>query len=178
MNANKLLVPIRFSRGSKGTLIFAARMAERFHKSLVLLHVVQRNVVEGQLGFSNEKSNIELIMKADEKLHEMAKQIGTQVPVEFVVEVGKPVEVILKKAACLGVEAIIICNHGCPRWLRWLHHNTALKVMRKSTCPIWLLCPGKGGNSASLYFADPYLSSESAIGTNRSKHGGLFDFAA
>jgi nucleotide-binding universal stress UspA family protein len=178
MNANKLLVPIRFSPGSKGSLIFAARMAERLHKSLVLLHVVQRDYAEAESDNTRAKPAIELITDAEQKLRGLVTQVGIKVPVEIAVEVGQPVEVILKKAVSLGVEAIILCTHGCSRWLRWLHHNTALKVLRKSTCPIWLLCPGRGGKSASLYFVDPCLASDSVFGAVRSKCGNLFDFAA
>jgi nucleotide-binding universal stress UspA family protein len=178
MNANKLLVPIRFSPGSKGSLIFAARMAERLHKSLVLLHVVQRDYAEAESDITRAKPAIELIADAEQKLKGLVTQVGIKVPVEIAVEVGQPVEVILKKAVSLGVEAIILCTHGCSRWLRWLHHNTALKVLRKANCPIWLLCPGRDGNSASLCFVDPCHSSESAFGAIRSKCGNLFDFAA
>ena len=65
--------------------------------------------------------------------------MGGQVTTEVLVCEGRPAEVIVETAKRLHADTIVMRTHGSRGWLKWLHRNTALKVMRQATCTIRLV---------------------------------------
>jgi nucleotide-binding universal stress UspA family protein len=156
MNVHRLLVPLSLSPGSKAALLVAARTAERLHASIVLLHVVQASEADAQPGVPPARIMSGLQLEAHEHLRELVAQAELHVPWEIIIEQGRTVNTILAAAERLGVGAIFMSAHTCPRWLRWLHRNTALQVLRQAPCPIWILSSSEEEKSAVLLVVDRF----------------------
>ena len=62
--------------------------------------------------------------------------MGDQVIAEVLVCEGRPADAIVETARRLQADTIVMSTHGRRGWLKWLHRNTALNVMRQALCTI------------------------------------------
>jgi nucleotide-binding universal stress UspA family protein len=105
----------------------------------VLLHVVQLNIAAEERGIQRTRLLQELCRNAEFQLQQLADCLGGQVTAEILVCEGRPAEAIVETARRLQADTIVTSTHGCRGWRKWLHCNTARKVMRQAPCTIRLV---------------------------------------
>ena len=131
-----ILVPLALSGSSHGALAIAKNLACESQAKLVLLHVVQLNIAGEERGIQRTRLLHELCRNAEFQLQQLADCLGDQVATEILVCEGRPAEAIVETARRLHADMIVMSMHGHRGWLKWLHRNTALNVMRQALCTI------------------------------------------
>jgi nucleotide-binding universal stress UspA family protein len=149
-----ILVPLTLSASSHAALAIAGNLARDSEARLVLLHVVQLNIAGEERGIQRTRLVEELCRNAECQLRELAGRTGDPETTEVLVCEGRPAEAIVETARRLQADTIVLCTHGYRGWLKWLHRNTALDVMRQAPCSIWLVAPGKGDAAVSVMMVD------------------------
>jgi nucleotide-binding universal stress UspA family protein len=152
--AQKVLVPVALSSRPPSGLAIARNLARERGAGLVLLHAIPLNIVGEERGIHRARLLEELHRDADLRLREIAGKLANPAGTETMVRAGKPADVILKSARELRASTIFLSTRPRSGWLRWLHRNTALKVMENAPCPVWLLATGKPGNPSALMILD------------------------
>ncbi|HVU38603.1 MAG TPA: universal stress protein [Opitutales bacterium] len=134
MHAKRILVPVTLSDGSLSSVILGARLAQELSATIVLFHVLP-------LGVPFRHGEVL------QRLHQLAAQASLPASVEYLIGEGSPAEEIIWQAKLLPADAIVMSTHACPRCLAWLHRQTAREVLRRLTCPIWLVAPRRHGEA-------------------------------
>jgi nucleotide-binding universal stress UspA family protein len=150
-----ILVPLALSGSSHAALATARNLACESQARLVLLHVVQLNIAGEERGIQRTRLLHELCRTAEFRLQQLADYLGGQVATDVLVSEGRPAEVIVETARRLQADAIVMGTHGYRGWLKWLHRNTALNVMRQASCTMWLVSPGKRDATVNFKVVDP-----------------------
>jgi nucleotide-binding universal stress UspA family protein len=145
-----ILVPLALPGDSYVALAIAQKLAVDSGAKLVLLHVVQLNIAGEERGIQRGRLVSELCRNAECELQRLASCLGDRASTQVLVCEGRPAEVIVQTARRMEAGTIVMCTRGDRGWLKGLHRNTALKVMRQSPCPIWLVAPGKGVDAMHL----------------------------
>jgi len=141
----KILVPMTLARESQNSLVVASSVARKSRAQLVLLHVVQLNIAGEERGIHRTRLLSELQRTAESELRQLAYSLGDHVTTEVIVSDGRPAEVIVQTAEKIGADAIVMAVQPHSRWLRWLHRNTALHVVRKAPCAVmWVSTEERG----------------------------------
>jgi nucleotide-binding universal stress UspA family protein len=145
-----ILVPLTITGNSDAILAIAGNLARESDARVVLLHVVQLNIAGEERGIQRARLINELCRDAEFQLRQLAGSMDDEVTTDVLVCEGRPAEAIVETARRLGADAIVMRTHGHRGWLKWLHRNTALKVMRQAPCKVWLVLPGKRVEIVSL----------------------------
>jgi nucleotide-binding universal stress UspA family protein len=151
---------VALSGDSRAALAVARQLAGESGAKLVLLHVVQLNIAGEERGIPRARLLGELCRDAEIQLQPLAASPGVSASAEVLVCAGRPVEAIVETARQLQADKIVMGTHGHRGWLKWLHRNTALKVMRHAPCIVWLVAP------AREQAACPTRWRQAATGTN------------
>jgi len=164
----KILVPMTLASESHAALPVAIHFARACNATVVLLHVVQRGLVDGgasaawalpltgsclpavEDGCQDRQFRPASLIDSYKELDKIAARIRPDAPVEIAVCTGLPAGQILEEAQRQKVEAIVMCTHGYKGWRKWLHRNTAQQVLRHATCPVWHISPGRNHQSITL----------------------------
>jgi universal stress protein A len=149
-----ILVPLPLSSGSYAALAIAKNLAREFNAKLILLHVVQLNIAGEELGIPRARIVNEMCRNAELQLQELAIGMCGQVTMEVLICEGRPAEAIVQTAKRLKADTIVIYTRGHCGWLKWLHRNTALKVVRQAPCGILLVSPTKCDTAIKLITVD------------------------
>jgi nucleotide-binding universal stress UspA family protein len=149
-----LLIPVDFSPYSAQALRIAANIAERFDSSLIVLHVISRDVsrqaIEHHHGghpvptSEHPEGNRDEIERAlvDHREQHYASLEGflppelARYPVELRVVVGNPFERIVETAIHDNVGLIIMGTHGRTGLSRLAAGSVAERVVRLAPCPV------------------------------------------
>jgi nucleotide-binding universal stress UspA family protein len=155
-----ILVPVDFSAPSTEALLQAASIAERFHSSLVVLHVVSRGAhryaVEQHLGLqtttmcgvflgpkvleiSNELAEAmgrDLLEQAYIALRKLLFPLYARIPLEMRVVIGHPVKRIVETAAHDKVDLIVMGSHGHTSLIHRMIGNVTERVARLAPCAV------------------------------------------
>lgn len=146
MKIEDILVPVDFSPTSLRSINFAVSLAGP-EGEVCLLHVIDSDFVArlSDEGFGGSETAIERLRKsADERLAEIMKAIEPgKVQVETMVVVGKPFAEILRVAADLDFQAIVMGTRGIggENLEELLFGTTAEKVLRGTRIPV-ICIPG------------------------------------
>ncbi|MGB8369933.1 MAG: universal stress protein [Limisphaerales bacterium] len=167
-----ILVPLALSGSSHAALVTARNLACESQAKLVLLHVVQLNIAGEERGIQRTRLLHELCRSAEFQLQQLADGLGDQVAAEILVCEGRPAEAIVETARRLQADTIVMCTHGCRGWLKWLHRNTALKVMRQASCTMWLVSPGERDATVNFKVVDPLNHNSKTILEKRQHRSG------
>ena len=136
----RILVPVDFSDCSLRALDYALAMAERFGSQLILLHVVEPAVYpENYLVASPalDETNQNLMEAARERLSALrTKHLGSRLPAETLVRMGRAHSEIPDTARALGADLIILGTHGYTGLKHVLLGSTAERVVRHAPCPV------------------------------------------
>lgn len=144
----KILTPIDFSSATARVIEKTAELAQAYGGSVVLLHVVRlphtatgfdletRTMVE--LGEALERS-------ADEQLAEFRRGLQAKgIVAESLRLDGQPAQLILEQAEKLPADFIVIGSHGHTAFYDLIVGSTASAVLKRATCPVMIVPPGKG----------------------------------
>ena len=159
-----ILVPLALSDGPhRAALAIARNLACESQARLVLLHVVQLNIAGEERGIQRTRLLHELCRNAEFQLQQLADCLGGQVATEILVCEGHPAEAIVETARRLQADTIVMCTHGYRGWLKWLHRNTALNVMRQAPCTMLLISPGRRDGTVNFMVVDPWNNNSKTI---------------
>jgi nucleotide-binding universal stress UspA family protein len=155
-----ILVPVDFSPSSTTALLCAADMAERFGASLIVLHVIAREVGVGAMQQrlrphsesllspavpsdtpARSRAVMETVMadcreQAYTELQAFLPPRLAQYPVELRVVVGHPFERIIETAVREPVGLIVMGTHGRTGLSRVAMGSVAERVVRLAACPV------------------------------------------
>jgi nucleotide-binding universal stress UspA family protein len=133
-NVQSILHPTDFSEPSHAAWQVACALAQTYQARLVALHVVfPATVAYGEV-VSTEV--VEQQMSSARQALEQLQPTEPGIKVERILETGDPVEVILRTAAKLPADLIVLGSHGRTGLARLLLGSVAEQVVRKATCPV------------------------------------------
>ena len=134
----RILVPVDFSDSSKEALRCAAPLARHFGATLVVLHVVQPNYpADPCLVNQYEQFESSLIDSSTSWLEKMVRAgVPPEVPSQAVVRTGHPATEIVRAAAEMRADLILISTHGYTGIKHVVFGSTAENVVRHSSCPV------------------------------------------
>jgi nucleotide-binding universal stress UspA family protein len=141
MKIQDILVPVDFSPNSLRALDFAVSLIDQAGE-IYLLHVIDADFIArlSQEGFSDlEAATARMRRKAEEQLQEILQGRPDPGPrMDSMVVVGKPFAEILRVAADLDFEMIVLGIHGRRRndLEELLFGSTAEKVLRAARIPV------------------------------------------
>ncbi len=167
-----ILVPLALSGNSHGALVTARNLACESQAKLVLLHVVQLNIAGEERGIQRTRLLHELCRTAEFQLQQLADCLGGRVTTEILVCEGRPAEAIVETARRLQADTIVMSTHGHRGWLKWLHRNTARKVIRQAPCKMLLISPGRRDDTVNFMVVDPLNNNSKPILEKRQHRSG------
>jgi nucleotide-binding universal stress UspA family protein len=146
-----ILVPVDFSPYSTRALLHAADIAERFASSLIVLHVVSREMQThamhqlldegggGGADMSSEALEAAVVHRREQAYTELLEFLPPRIakyPVELRVLVGNPFERIVETAVRENVALIVLGTHGRTGLSRVFMGSVAERVVRLAPCPV------------------------------------------
>lgn len=155
---DRILVPTDFSDSSAEALQIAASIGERFSSTLLILHVIPKEVEEHvthvHLGHGSspllgpysgtielpsdvqETITIDLRDRAHTAIQEFLPSDLNYPALELLVVVGAPYEQILQTATDRHADLIIMGTHGRTGLSHTLLGSVAERVQRLASCPV------------------------------------------
>ena len=153
-----ILVPVDFSPYARTALRYAANIAERFGASVLLLHVIAKEVETGMVcrhvgprgipllgpeaapitvpAEALATVTVDLREQAQTALHHLVASQPVARPVKLRVEVGHPVEQILDVVTRDDVDLIVMGTHGRTGLAHAVLGSVAERVVRLAPCPV------------------------------------------
>jgi nucleotide-binding universal stress UspA family protein len=135
-----MLVPVDFSTHSRGALILARQLAERFGGAIQVLHVFERPIhpeiyLGGMPLDSPDFQTVETSLR--EALETFVGETpGPDVPCTLHVIEGRAVPGILEFAGASGTGLIVIASHGLTGLAHVLLGSVSEKIVRRAECPV------------------------------------------
>jgi nucleotide-binding universal stress UspA family protein len=158
----RILLPTDFSETSAHALEQAGTLAGWYGSTVVALHVhsplLQSAATLGStapygLGVPAYDEAAEL-QRLDGQTRSFLEPISRAgVPVEVVVDVGRPAHQILERATTLPADLIVIGTHGLSGFQHLVLGSVAEKVLRRAPCPV-LTVPPKTHATSALPFRE------------------------
>ncbi|MCU0727820.1 MAG: universal stress protein [Planctomycetes bacterium] len=145
LTLGRILVPTDFSPPSRKALGYAAELARVFGGVLILLHVIDRRVVENIYhihALPPEAARAEMRRAAEAKLSELLASeslVGVSVTTRLVE--GIPSVEIRREAGEGKADLVVIGSHGATGLSQLLYGSTAEGVVRGSPCPVLTVNP-------------------------------------
>lgn len=135
----RLLVTTDFSEEALPGVQEAARLARRLSSRLILLYVVEDRL-PALITATTDLDRRQLLEQhratAEENLARHAEEHLAGCPVEVVVRVGSPVEVILETAEEREADLIVMATHGYGFVRHALFGSTTERVLHHAPCPV------------------------------------------
>lgn len=134
----RVLCPTDFSKASYEALKAANELALHFSGELYLVHVVAPvPVVEAPTSFNVPLYQQELTQSAERSLREVIEQrVAKELEVHPVVALGYAAEEIVRIAAEVSADVIVIATQGTTGWRRFIFGSVAERVVRLAPCPV------------------------------------------
>ena len=136
----KILVPTDFSDLSQQALEFALSLADRFRAKVYLMHVWELPMTGSLLPPEPYPESVltEEQTAGEEHLTKVANELkASGFDVEPLFVFGKPYMEIVKAAADLGIDLIVLASHGRSGVSHLLLGSVAEKVVRLAPCPVF-----------------------------------------
>ena len=139
----RILVPVDGSKFSLKAVRLARRLAEVHGSELLLLHVLDREILD-QLSRFNRRPRNEVLADMEGSargfLEDMSMEAGqSNVPVSTTIKGGVPYEVILGEAANWGADLIVMGKLGKRGISRILLGSVAERVIEFANLPVLLV---------------------------------------
>ncbi|MBA3850121.1 MAG: hypothetical protein C0502_09015 [Opitutus sp.] len=143
-----ILVPIDLSRASARVCDVAAALAKSLRGRLVLLHVVPPQTVALRApGFATAEVRgmlAALEKRSTEELLELGRRLKrSRRPVRVIQLTGDPVPSILRKAAELKIDLIVMGSHGQSAAYDLLVGSNTHRVLRRTKWPVLVVPIGR-----------------------------------
>ena len=133
----RILVPVDFSDCSLDALEYAVGMAQQAKASVMLLHVLEPVSYGLDFDLGHIRSREDVRASWTKRLEELAAtHQHPNVPVEFRLRGGVPVDSILDSAQTLPCDLIVMGTHGRRGISHALSGSVAEAVLRKAHCPV------------------------------------------
>jgi universal stress protein A len=135
----KILVPIDFSECSRKALQYAVPLAQQFQASLILVYVMPVHYYVGsEFGpVDVPLPEVEILRNSEEQLDRLAKrEIGGRVAAECRVMRGQPVHELVRAAAEVEADLILLSTHGHTGLKHVLLGSVTENVVRYAPCPV------------------------------------------
>ena len=137
----RILVPTDFSETSEVAVKYARALADAFHASLNLVHVVEDPLVHGwtSVDFNPDlPSYREVLAKAaQQRLDKMFTGAERErYHAQLVTKFGSPFYEIVRYAKDEEIDLIVMGTHGRGPVAHMLMGGVAEKVVRKAPCPV------------------------------------------
>jgi universal stress protein A len=140
INLQKILVPTDFSSFSQQALEFALALADEFRAKLHVMHVWDLAMTSSLLPPEPYPEMVltEEQKTAEEHLTKVTNELqASGFDAEPVFVLGKPYMEIVKAAANLNVDLIVLASHGRSGISHLLLGSVAEKVVRLAPCPVF-----------------------------------------
>lgn len=147
-----ILVPVDFSSYSTEALHYAATIADRFSSSLLVLHVIpkdvetiatqtqSRYVSRGRpVEYPTRVGQIDLREEAQSALRQFLSSQLSERAVEQRVAIGHPFEQILQTTESEQVDLIVMGTRGRTGLARMVMGSVAEQVVRQAPCPVLMV---------------------------------------
>lgn len=136
----RIIVPIDFSRYSENAFYSAAKIASKGDATITCLNVIQSDLDWANLSTSEKIKNQEILDLEAEAKDKLKAFVSTHkiknTPVEPVVEVGVPFQVLVDLAFKQNADLIVIGAYGKNREPGKFVGSTTQKVFRNAHCPV------------------------------------------
>ena len=133
----RILVPVDFSDCSLDALGYAVEVAQQAKASVMLLHVLEPVSYGLDFDLGHIRSREDVRASWTKRLEELAAtHQHPNVPVEFRLRGGVPVDSILDSAQTLPCDLIVMGTHGRRGISHALSGSVAEAVLRKAHCPV------------------------------------------
>ena len=136
----KILLPLDGSTLAEQILPYARVFAETYGIPVTLLRVSDP---EAMSVYGHRIQGAEYLKKVS------ARYLPASIPVEHVVELGKPAEIIVELAKAEPACLIAMATHGLSGIQRWLLGSVANKVVHGAANPMLLIRPGEDQDPAT-----------------------------
>lgn len=156
----KILAPTDLSPLAREGIRYALETAQTFAAEVIVYHVISYEDREfpvhhgaEQWVTSGESSEeiLELTQKrkqeVDRYLNDNFSDVLSGLKVREEVEIGRPAEKIVEKAAAEGVDIIIMCTHGRSGVRYYLIGSVTERVVRLAHCPVLSVRPSEQESS-------------------------------
>lgn len=162
-----ILVPVDFSPYAQVALHYAADIAARFFSSIVVLHVIAKEIDTGIIhrhvgpqsiallgpeaapvgtpARVTETVAVDLREQAHTALQRMVASCPMQRPCTLRVEIGHPVEQILDLVTREHMDLIVMGTHGRTGLAHTVLGSVAERVVRLAPCPVLTVKGEQGG---------------------------------
>jgi nucleotide-binding universal stress UspA family protein len=139
----RILCPTDFSETSRHAVAHATALARWYHASLSLLHVYDSLLasVPDQFTPGGDLTDTELRHVREKLAASCAEATGKGVPVDVLVDTGRPSARILERAAAMPADLIVIGTHGAGGFEHLILGSVAEKVLRKANCAVLTVPP-------------------------------------
>lgn len=144
----RILCPTDFSPFSLRALAYAVALARPARARIVLLHVCVLPLPDSGADYVPEWVTEEPGMRAQllEKLRTFGRPaLEAGLRVDLLLEEGNPADEILRAAASVNADLIVLGSHGRRGVEMWILGSHAERVVRSSTCPVLIV----SGDTAS-----------------------------
>ena len=138
-NFRHIVAPTDFSPNSERAVDYALQLARRLGAKLTLLHVVPE---PSALDYSMEGISVQQIQGWEEEAEERLTERLTRAQLEYK-EVDAlrasalhPRDQIVRAAADLSADLLVISTHGYTGWKHFLFGSDAEKILEHAPCPV------------------------------------------
>ena len=133
---SSILVPFDASEFSKKALVRACRLAQSDNAGITALYVVPR--YEEMIGFFRTESIKKSLLQEAEKILDAAREIalGKGVSLKTQIREGQTDEEIIKTAAGLEIDLIVLGTYGWRGMNRAIMGSTTERVIIHAPCPV------------------------------------------
>ncbi len=131
----KILVPLDGSKLSEQILPYAQLLADAFHVPVELLHVNDLDTITPFAPPLQGGDYLKVVSK---------RYLPLSLTVSCTVDLGKPAELIVERAAADRGALIAMATRGHSGMQRWLLGSVSNKVVRTATNPLLLVRPPQG----------------------------------
>lgn len=139
-NFKRLLIPLDGSKLGEIVFPFSRELAHRLNMEITCLHICE-------LGDNQFCPMHEAYVKTTaDKLMEQGEESGQPVKAKSAIFEGQPSEGIVKYAEQESSDFILMATHGRSGFNRWVLGSNAMKVLRRTNIPVWLI---RNGSSVS-----------------------------
>lgn len=144
---HRILCPVDFSDCSRRAFEHAVAVATWYDSTITLLHVGEPVPAAAYSIGSGVMAATALTPKARDTILTTLKRFtdsdtARKVPIEFDVAEGPPATEILRKAAAMPADLLVMGTHGRSGFERLILGSITEKVLRTAACPVLTVPPG------------------------------------
>jgi universal stress protein A len=137
LKLKRVLVPVDFSDCSRKALAYAVPFAKQFGAELVIAYVVQPYIPVPEMSAVDTTDMLAQMRESGKsELEKLRLSITADVKIETLLRVGHPAQEIVKAAAEIDADLILLSTHGRTGLGRMFFGSVAEHVTRYAGCPV------------------------------------------